>query len=564
LIRPWAGALIAVVAAFYLFLLADPAFISVDKRIYTHYTASLVDDLDLNVINQIPAKEAWLLSKSLNYPDVHSNGAAVLWAPFFLMAKQIKFGLTPAPGGGHERMYGAAQAVANVFWGMAALILLWFLLRRFYPRRVCVASMILLAACTPLLWYLVGQPGNADMTSLFLEVALLGLFCGRDRISPAGFSFLFGFALFTAVAVKFDAVFNGLLFALFLFEHRRHGARRLAVIVAAFAAGALLPMLAVGSNESLKNGFADYTYFDTVTSQFYLLWENLFAPSGYLVTEPFTGLLLLTFLVLAWRRKAPAFYVVLALIPVVELLLESFNYNQSESLAARHWVNDTGALGLVLAWVLVNLRDGRERFLFYFGGALCAAVLLAATVVYRFDFDAYFFTGRWRETLLALPAGELFSLFRPHALTLKLILSPLIGAALLALGALAYRLRSGTSPRFYAAIFAAVGAAYIAAALLNLRNNARSAALVPLRVEAAVIGGGPHINSFFENAGCLQRAAEFYRRRGDLKRAALRQAALEDYALRAATEIVRDPVGFRATLRPGRATYVPDELWTDQ
>ena len=274
--RKYAKIVFFTILVFTVFLKVDPNFVSVEKRIYTHYTASLIEDFDFNVVNQIPEKEAWLLTPTFNYPDMHSNGVSLLWAPFFLISKWITH---PNSNPEKLRIFLLAQAIANVFFGLLSLCLMGVLLRKYYSASIVRATLILFLFCTPFLWYLLIQPENADITALFLSTCLLTLYSQRTKFVPSYFSFLFGLSLFLCVAVKGDLIFWIPLFAHFLYERRNLATKKLLLSVFAFVGGSSINLFLIGTNEKIRYGYENYGYLDTITPQIYLLWENLFGPS---------------------------------------------------------------------------------------------------------------------------------------------------------------------------------------------------------------------------------------------------------------------------------------------
>lgn len=545
-----------------LFFVSDPNFHSVDKRIYTHYTVSLIEDLDLNVVNQIPEKEAWLLTSTKNYPDVHSNGISVLWAPFFASTWM----LSPFSSLSQEVLYRNVQTLANLFWGLLALVMLWSWLRRYYSESITMTTLGLLLLVSPFYWNWIYQPENADVTSLFLSTALLHFYSERRRFNPHLFCFLFGAFLLAAGAMKFDLIFYGLLLAHFFYENRKSSWLSLFFHAFCFAMGAL-PLLTLASvNESLKAGFPDNSYMNTVAGNIYVLYENLFAPSGYFRTQPFWLILILMFLflIIARKKRAPSLVFFLFAIPLTEIALESFNYNHNESFSSRHWINDLPCWAAVLATTLRWLEGSIWKKILIGAGFVGGLFTIAGSLVYRLDFDAYYFTGQWLSALSNLQFSDLLYFVKPKDIDVKLAILPL---AFLAVGLFflfsKVALRQSNA-RLSTLIFVTFAILYGATTMANILNNHKSAAAVPERVSQAVIGHGPHINSFFENAGCLQRAVEYYGRRGQPEKAEHRQRILEDYVQRAGQEITRDPIGLKSILRPGYKHYVPEHLWSDE
>ncbi|MEK6627166.1 MAG: hypothetical protein AABY53_00940 [Bdellovibrionota bacterium] len=552
---PW---LVGFLFCLLLFLKTDPGASSVEKRIYSHYATSVVEDLDFNVVNQIPIKEAWLLTPTLNYPDMHSNGVSVLWAPFFYVAKAASSAVIERP-----KLYRLAQSLAGVFWALLSLPVLWLILRSFYSEKISWATLGITLICTPFFWFTLFQPENADTSALFLSSCLVYMYIRRNEQSAMQFSFFWGMALFFSFAVKIDTIFIGILFLHFLLEKARVGFRPLLSSLFTFAVGALPVFFCVLINESLKYGYTNYGYLDTVTSEIYVLIENMFGPTGYFKTHPYYLLIILGFLALAWKKQVKSEFWFFLAIPLTELALESFNYNYNEAYGPRHWLNDTPFFALLTGFVLNALPVKKLHRDFFVFCLFSAFVSLYAATVYKLRFDLYY-SGNWIQGLrdISLSQYSFWTELPWLSLKINFLYELLLLAGLCTLFCFLL-LKYKKLPIFlYFFVFASL--AYATLSGLNYQNNALSATQIPSVTAQAVIGKGLHIQSFFENAGCLQRAEFYYNLMGDKTRAADRRRILEDYVKKAALEIISDPVGFRNTLVPGRATYVPAELWNDE
>lgn len=571
LLRPPQSALffaVVGVLSLYAFLRADPEYLSVDKRVYTHYTVSLIEDFDFNLVNQVPAKEAWLLTPSRNYPDIHSNGVAVLWAPFLWFGKWLGDLAEFTP----EMSYRTAQSMANILWGLLALPLIWRVLRLRFSENVSLSTLMLLLFCSPYFFYLVDQPENADITSLFLIAAILNLYFDRDRYDERVFAVVLGMSLFFSAAIKFEAICDGLLFALYLIETRDRGPRRVLSSMFYFAIGAALVFIPILINDSLKDGRLAYTHLNTFSPHTFLLWEFLFAPSGYFVTSPFFALLLVCFgaliMTAAFKRRAGkmefecAFFIG---IPILKVVLASFDYNQNETYGARPWVNSLPYFALALGYVLNEIKRPRLKIAFFLSCLACWVMALMAAVVYRHDFDRYFFTGKNWLGLIAEKRSELAAEFlAPRWIEAKLVFFPLLSLMLflVAIG-VAYELRARDS-RWIARGLVIGSILYIIATVGNIAFNGESTKKAPAhRIAQAVIGDGPEILSIFENVGCLERAIRYYRERGQPELSHSRQLLLNQYVGIVAEQIVVDPVGFKKTLTPGKEHYLRPVLWND-
>ena len=82
----------------YLFLIFDTRFHGPDEPIYFAYTASIVEDGDLNAVNHLDPSYPYFLpdgkigvSQTYNLPDFHNHGGVIFWAPFYIYGKLAYF-----------------------------------------------------------------------------------------------------------------------------------------------------------------------------------------------------------------------------------------------------------------------------------------------------------------------------------------------------------------------------------------------------------------------------------------------------------------------------------------
>ena len=79
------------------FSIYNVKFVGPDHPIYLAYTASIVEDGDLNAVNHLNEYYPYYLpggkigvSNTYNLPDQHNHGGVILWLPFYLYAKSKK------------------------------------------------------------------------------------------------------------------------------------------------------------------------------------------------------------------------------------------------------------------------------------------------------------------------------------------------------------------------------------------------------------------------------------------------------------------------------------------
>jgi hypothetical protein len=66
-------------------LFLKPGSLFYEQGHYVDYLESFYDDGDLNVINQVPKREAWIVTKTFSYPSQYSYAQTVVLAPIYLV-----------------------------------------------------------------------------------------------------------------------------------------------------------------------------------------------------------------------------------------------------------------------------------------------------------------------------------------------------------------------------------------------------------------------------------------------------------------------------------------------
>lgn len=104
----------------------------------------------------------------------YTCGTALLEAPFFLGAHALS-GPLDYPSDGHSAIYSYGLMMAGVFYMLAALLLLWPLLRRHFSRVASALALGGLVFGTNLYYYTFCQPAMSHIYGFFLFAALLWL-----------------------------------------------------------------------------------------------------------------------------------------------------------------------------------------------------------------------------------------------------------------------------------------------------------------------------------------------------------------------------------------------------
>jgi hypothetical protein len=166
----------AVVLAVFLLLLplSTPRLYATDEVQYYAYLRSLYFDGDLDFANEYRAfaernprsgiEQALLTERRVNpanglYGNVAPIGAALLWAPFFVVADGIVLLANAMFGAGisrdgYSQPYIAAVCYASALYGLLGLLLTLRLARRYASDWAATLATITIWLATPLFWYM--------------------------------------------------------------------------------------------------------------------------------------------------------------------------------------------------------------------------------------------------------------------------------------------------------------------------------------------------------------------------------------------------------------------------
>ena len=185
--------LIVIMALFALLLpLATPRVYATDEVQYYVYLRSLRFDGDLDFANDYQrfaelnprsGIEGSLLQpnrirpKTGRYGNIAPVGAAIMWAPFFLLADALVHGAnasgTRIPADGFSAPYIYAVCYASTLYGLLGVILSYRLARRFASGFAATLASVTIWLASPLVFYMYVQMPFAHATGLFLTALFL-------------------------------------------------------------------------------------------------------------------------------------------------------------------------------------------------------------------------------------------------------------------------------------------------------------------------------------------------------------------------------------------------------
>ena len=216
----------------YLFLVFDTDFHGPDQPIYFAYTASVIEDGDLNAVNHLDETYSYYLpsgkigvSKTYNLPDFHNHGGVIFWMPFYAYAKSIyyiakKLALIGITTYDFKKVAQCIMSFSTIVFAFFATLLTYMLTRVFFSHKTALVSTLAIFFGTPFFYYTITEVGNGNMVACLFAIFLIW-FGSYTINSMKGFHwFLYGIFFSIAVAVKLDLwfqiVFIAGLFIVFL------------------------------------------------------------------------------------------------------------------------------------------------------------------------------------------------------------------------------------------------------------------------------------------------------------------------------------------------------------
>ncbi len=279
-----------------LFLKTD--FWGPDDPIYYAYTASVVNDRDLNPVNHIYDQYTYVfwdgtigISPTYNLPSHHNHGGVVLWAPFYLSAEAIRFidrkaGLGMIPEGAGDILNKVSLSFSTAVFGFLALVLSFLFARLFFSSGTSLITVFAVFFGTPVSYFTVGETGNANIVAMLFTVLTLWFLLYAVTSRKETDFFLLGVFFGIAMAVKVDLwlllfVIGGVF--LWLLYHKRTTWLKGVF----FIAGIIPPFLFKTVNDFIKYGRLHMGEFGVLNLKDNYLIEQLFSTHrGFLYTSP--------------------------------------------------------------------------------------------------------------------------------------------------------------------------------------------------------------------------------------------------------------------------------------
>lgn len=153
---------------------------------YYAYLRSMVIDGDIDFHNDFEnyGSAFWRTYKPADtvtgyYTNVFSVGPAILWAPFYLIAHGavllVNFFGWSIPANGFSEPYQLSVALASQIYAFIGILMMFRLLRRYYPAGISFISTIAIWLGTFLVYYMIFEPSMSHSLSFFSVTLFLYL-----------------------------------------------------------------------------------------------------------------------------------------------------------------------------------------------------------------------------------------------------------------------------------------------------------------------------------------------------------------------------------------------------
>jgi len=194
----------------YCFFVYESNFHGPDEPIYFSYIASIMEDGDLNVANQMYTPgERFLVSPTYNVPDFHNHGGVILWAPFYLYARGLyniakKLSIPAVAQESRTSFIKCGLSFSTVLFGFIALVLTFFFCRAFFGPGIALFATLTMFLGTPFFHTLLVDTGNPNMMGTALSVfSLWCCLCLRGAPKTRWFMYGIFFSLCLVIRTEF-------------------------------------------------------------------------------------------------------------------------------------------------------------------------------------------------------------------------------------------------------------------------------------------------------------------------------------------------------------------------
>lgn len=294
----------------YFFLVFETTFHGPDEPIYHAYTASVIEDGDLNAVNRIYRNQDFYfpsgvmgISKTYNLADFHGHGGVLLWAPFYMYGK-LAYSFVDELNSreldyyGLERFTECLMSFSTIVFGLFVLLLTYMLCRIFFSDWISLFSTFVICFGTPFFYYLLFEPGNAQIVASLFSICSIWAVSYIIRMEKSH-CFIYGLFFGICLAVKAD-LWPQLLFVFSFFGAllilKKATWKNIGFFLLGLTPACTLKII----NDYIKYGTFHIGEIGVFSGKVFYLWETLFSSfRGYFYTAPILYICLAGFLLVA-------------------------------------------------------------------------------------------------------------------------------------------------------------------------------------------------------------------------------------------------------------------------
>ncbi|HNQ49888.1 MAG TPA: glycosyltransferase family 39 protein [Candidatus Omnitrophota bacterium] len=389
-----------------LFLTFAVSFRGPDEPIYYAFTASIVDDGDLNVVDQLHSEPGpFEVTSTYHHSDFHNHGGVIFWAPFYIYGKIVNTLRGPDDGArdgpGPEGVMKAVMSLSTVLMSFMNLLLIFLLVRKFFSIGTAFLAVCAVFWATPYFFFTLVETANAQIPASLLATLLL---CVSYTVVGTRIRDWFWYGVFFSVCIVtkldlwFYIFFVGAYYYMLRRRHRVRGSH-----AAAFAAGALPCIVMKIVNDFVQYGMVRQAEFSLLSSRSFYLFEQLFSRyRGYAYTSPILLVCLLGAVISFMRSARTAegqpvklyyrdrFIAMTGLLIILKIVIIAFRYAWGGGTPGpRVLLTDSCILALLIGYV-VSIAPRPARIWLWILAGMAAAWNCLIIAEYYTGSDLYY------------------------------------------------------------------------------------------------------------------------------------------------------------------------------
>ena len=362
-----------------------------DSGVYDAYARSIVQDLDLNIINQFSDPEmSWMVTSTYNHPDFKSNGIVSYIWPFYLYKKII------SQTSMDKLSSGSTLILANLFYILLS-ILMFFKLYQFYNLKHFWKSIFVVFFGSTIIWLFFFITTNSNIFGFAYSIMCLLLFNNKN-INLKHF-FVIGIAAGLGATIRIQLFWPSIFFILYLLTYKRISLK----MFISFITGISIPFALLTVNTFLKQGQLgnpQSIFFDYEPISFFLvehLKQSIYGFNGYFYLFPIYFVFTLGFIYSFSKSNLliKKYHIIFLLSPLFILALTFFIWPNQTGLIGRDFISYSFIFIFLVSksFEFITQKSIYSKILFNIFIAVC--LLITWYHIFRYIYYDLYFWQSW-------------------------------------------------------------------------------------------------------------------------------------------------------------------------